>query len=284
MGATPSPDPQQAMRIANYVQPSPRPVHPALSMPAAATQHTPEAAFPLTMTVGPFKVAVVLAHRDAMRARRRLVEYELSQGVVWLHESLTGERLARQFMNLLVRLIHKAAGCQTGCIEEAFTQCLAAGIVSFAQQNPAVWIWFNRLLAQSIKPGARFEQVARGATRRSFSVPKAVLLDNRVLRFKPLSHKTAVRHNVDGYFGAADHVVELYEFLLGPQRAVVFIHEVTHAIHRAARLRNRDTREHFVAAQVGGWLRFVRHNPSAWMWLLATIREQSAFEPLGRVA
>jgi hypothetical protein len=60
----------------------------------------------------------------------------------------------------------------------------------------------------------------------------------------------------------------------------VFVHEVTHAIHAAARLRQRDTRERFVAAQVSGWLQFVRRNPGAWMWLLATIREQAEFEPL----
>src|SRR4029453_12610540 len=55
-----------------------------------------EAAFPLHVTVGPFRVVVVHAPRERMRARRRLMEYELSQGVVWLHESLTGERLAHQ--------------------------------------------------------------------------------------------------------------------------------------------------------------------------------------------
>jgi hypothetical protein len=27
-------------------------------------------------------------------------------------------------------------------------------------------------------------------------------------------------------------------------------------------------------------LQFVKHNPSAWMWLVATIREQAQFEPL----
>jgi hypothetical protein len=217
-----------------------------------------------------------------MRTRRRLVEFELSQGMVWLHESLTGERLAYQFFNVLVRLIHKAAGCQTGCIEEAFTQSLAAGLVSFAQQNPEVWLWFNRLLATSVKPGARFEQVASGTSHRSFCVPKAVLVDRHFVRFKPLNHKAAVRGNVDGYFSVTnqEHVVELYEFLHGPQRAVVFIHEVTHAIHSAAKLRIRDTRDRFVGTQVAGWLRFVRHNPGAWMWLLATIREQSEFEPL----
>lgn len=241
-----------------------------------------EAAFPLSVAVGPFRLAVLHAPRDAMRAQRRLMEYELSQGIVWLHESLTGERLAQQFLKAIICLIHKSAGCQTGCIEEAFTQSLAAGLVSFAQQNPEVWIWFNRLLREALKPGARFEQAASGAKHRSYCVPKAVLVDGLVVRFQPLRHHAAVRHQVDGYFSAtkSDRTVELYECLHGPQRAVVFVHEVTHAIHSAARLRMRDTRDRFVSAQVTGWLQFVKHNPSAWMWLVATIREQSQFEPL----
>ena len=241
-----------------------------------------EAAFPLHVSVGPFRVAIVHAPRERMRARRRLMEYELSQGIVWLHESLTGDRLAYQFLNAVVRLIHKAAGCQTGCIEEAFTQSLAAGLVSFAQQNHEVWIWFNRLLATAVKPGARFESAASGKHRSPLHVPKSVLVGERVARFAPLSHRIATRHSVDGYFSSTKngHLVELYECLHGPQRAVVFVHEVTHAIHADARLRMRDTRERFVAAQVAGWLQFVRRNPSAWMWLLATIREQANFEPL----
>lgn len=255
---------------------------PPAALPRAAKPAPPEAAFPLRMTVGPFRLAVVHVHRDEMRTRRRLVDIELSQGMVWLHESLAGERLASHFLSVLVRLIHKAAGCQTGCVEEVFTQSFAAGLVSFAQQNPEVWLWFNRLLATSVKPGARFEQMASGASQRSLCLPKTVLVDHNVVRFRPLRHHTAVRHCVDGYFSSTklEHVVELYEHLQGPQRAVVFVHEVTHAIHSAARLRNRDTRTRFVAAQVAGWLRFVRHNPGAWMWLLATIREQAEFEPL----
>lgn len=255
-----------------------RPIAP----PRGAVRLRPEAAFPMRMAVGPFRLAVVHVHREEMRPRRRLVDIELSQGMVWLHESLTGERLASHFFTAVVRLIHGAAGCQTGCVEEVFTQSFAAGLVSFAQQNPEVWLWFNRLLATSVKPGARFEQAASGASQRSFCVPKTVLVDHTVVRLKPLRHHTAVRHSVDGYFSSTkhEHVVELYEHLRGPQRAVVFVHEVTHAIHSAAGLRNRDTRTRFVAAQVAGWLRFIRHNPGAWMWLLATIREQSEFEPL----
>ncbi len=178
-------------------------------------------------------MAVIHAPRDSMRMQRRLMEYELSHGIVWLHESLNGERLAHQFLKAIIRLIHKSAGCQTGCIEEAFTQSLAAGLVSFAQQNPEVWVWFNRLLGEAVKPGASFEHVASGARHRSFCIPKVVLVDRHVVRFRPLGHHAAVRHQVDGYFSAtkSDRTVELYECLHGPQRAVVFVHEVTHAIH-----------------------------------------------------
>jgi len=31
-------------------------------------------------------------------------------------------------------------------------------------------------------------------------------------------------------------------------------------------------------------MRFAEQNPNAWMWLLATIREQADFEPVLRVA
>lgn len=255
-------------------------------LPRTGVRPPPEAVFPLRMTIGPFRVAVLRASRNVMRSRRRLMEYELSHGVVLLHESLSGERLAYQFFNAIVRLIHKAAGCQTGCIEEAFTQSLAAGLVSFAQQNHDVWIWFNRLLAASVKPGARFEHAASGAYQGSLCVPKRVLVDRHVVRLLPLSHQAAVRHKVDGYFSVINrkHLVELYECMYGPQRSVVFVHEVTHAIHCASKLRVRDTRERFIAAQVTGWLRFVRHNPGAWTWLLATIREQADFEPLALIA
>ena len=103
----------------------PRPI----PLPHAAVRPPPRRSFPLRMTVGPFRLAVVHVHRNEMRTRRRLVDIELSQGMVWLHESLAGERLASHFFTAVVRLIHGAAGCQTGCVEEVFTQSFAAGLV-----------------------------------------------------------------------------------------------------------------------------------------------------------
>jgi hypothetical protein len=241
-------------------------------------------AFPMRITIGPYRLMVMHAPRSAMVVRRRLYQYDLSQGLVWLHESLEGKQLARYFLKVVTSIIHKAAGCQDGCIEEAFTQSIAAGLVSFAQNNPQVWTWLNGLLGNHNKRGADFARVAMGAPHPQFVVPSTVRIGHHVFRIVRLRHETAVRKSVDGYFAAATRLIEVYEGLQGPHRAIVVMHELTHAIHYFAGLKNRDTRARFVEAQVEGWMRFAEQNPNAWMWLLATIREQADFEPMLRVA
>ncbi len=241
-------------------------------------------AFPMRIAIGPYRLMVLHAPRSAMTVKRRLYEYDLSQGLVWLHESLEGRQLARYFLKVVTYIIHKAAGCQDGCIEEAFTQSIAAGLVSFAQTNAQVWTWLNGLLGKDNKRGADYARVAMGAPHAQFLVPTAVRIGRHDVRIVRLRHETAVRHSVDGYFAPATRLIEVYEGLQGPHRAVVVMHEITHAIHNLAGLKNRDTRARFVQAQVEGWLRFTEQNPAAWMWLLATIREQADFEPVLRVA
>lgn len=241
-------------------------------------------AFPMRIIVGPYRMMVLHAPRSAMSYRRRLYQYDLSQGLVWLHESLEGRQLARYFLKVVTFLIHKAAGCQDGCIEEAFTQSIAAGLVAFAQNNPQVWVWLNGLLGGGSRRGADFARVAQGAPHPQFLVPTGVRIGRDDFRIVRLRHETAVRQSVDGYFAAATRTIEVYEGLQGPHRAIVVMHELTHAIHHLAGLKNRDTRSRFVEAEVEGWMRFVDQNPGAWMWLLATIREQADFEPVLRVA
>jgi hypothetical protein len=241
-------------------------------------------AFPMRITIGPYRLMVMHAPRSAMAVKRRLYQYDLSQGLVWLHESLDDRQLARYFLRVVTFIIHKAAGCQDGCIEEAFTQSIAAGLVSFAQNNPQVWVWLNGLLGKNNKRGTDYARIALGAPHPQFLVPTKVQIGHHVVRIVRLRHETAVRKSVDGYFGAANRLIEVYEGLQGPHRAVVVMHELTHAIHNFAGLKNRDTRARFVEAQVEGWLRFAEQNPAAWMWLLATIREQADFEPVLQVA
>jgi len=241
-------------------------------------------AFPMRITIGPYRLMVMHAPRSAMTVKRRLYQYDLSQGLVWLHESLEGRQLARYFLKAVTFIIHKAAGCQDGCIEEAFTQSIAAGLVAFAQNNPEVWTWLNGLLGKANKRGADYARIAMGAPHQQFLVPTTVRIGQQAFKIVRLKHETAVRESVDGYFGAAARLIEVYEGLQGPHRAIVVMHELTHAIHNIAGLKNRDTRARFVDAQVEGWMRFAEQNPSAWMWLLATIREQADFEPVLRVA
>jgi len=240
--------------------------------------------FPMRITIGPYRLMVMHAPRSAMTVKRRLYQYDLSQGLVWLHESLEGKQLARYFLKVVTFIIHKASGCQDGCIEEAFTQSIAAGLVAFAQNNPDVWTWLNGLLGKDNRRGTDFARVALGAPHRQFLVPTSVHIGDHVVKIVRLRHETAVRKSVDGYFGPATKLIEVYEGLQGPHRAIVVMHELTHAIHNFAGLKNRDTRTRFVQAQVDGWMRFTEQNPSAWMWLLATIREQADFEPVLQVA
>lgn len=228
---------------------------------------------PFVLYIGPYRMAVQLVERSAMSKRRELVELDVNAGVIKLHASLAGARLAEHFFKALVRLIHYSKGCQDGCIEEAYTHSLATGLVEFAHRNPQAWTWFNLLLDQTGKGGTDFARVARGASRRGLTVPRRMQVGRWVLRTRPLSTEVATRQRVFGYYDPETHTAELFEWLQGSNLAVVAIHEFTHCIHHEAGLVDFDSRRRFVTAQAEGWMRFIRANPSAWRWLLGCMRQ-----------
>ena len=240
-----------------------------------------EAAFPLSMTVGPFHLAVIHAPRDTMRLQRRLMEYELSHGIVWLHESLTGERLAQQFLKAIMRLIHKSAGCQTGCIEEAFhrvsrpASCHSPSRIRKCGSGSTACWESPSSPGHASACGVRSEAPKLIAFPRPSSLTGMSCASSRCATMPPCGIRSmAISARPSRPDGRA---VRVLAWAAAGRRVV---HEVTHAIHSAAKLRIRDTGDRFVSAQVTGWLQFVKHNPSAWMWLVATIREQAQFEPL----
>ncbi len=239
---------------------------------------------PFTLVVGPYRFAVHLVERSQLRSRKELCDLDVNAGVVRLSQSLSGARRARYFLKCVIRLIHYASGCQTGCIEEAFTHSLATGLVAFARHNPEAWCWFNLLLSESVSPGAGFEREARapihpasrrGAPRRPPPAPRALQLGGWTVEIQSLTEATAERLGIWGDYDFARHRIRLYEGLRGPHAAVVAAHELSHAIHHQARLKNRDTKKRFIAAETDGWLRLIRDNPDAWRWLLVTMRSES---------
>jgi hypothetical protein len=231
---------------------------------------------PFTLLVGPYRFSVHLVDRSQLRSKKELCDLDVNVGVVRLAQSLTGARRARYFLKCVIRLVHYASGCQTGCIEEAFTHSLATGLVAFARHNPEAWSWFNLLLSESVRPGAAFDRVARGATQRRFPAPKMLHLQGWTLRVCPLSEASSQRLGIWGDYDYATHGIRLYEGLQGPHAAVVAMHEMTHAIHHRAKLKNRDTKKRFIAVETDGWLRLIRDNPGAWRWLLVAMRAEQA--------
>ena len=243
---------------------------------SARRQRRPQAkvVLPFSLLVGPYRFSVHLVERSQLHSKKELCDLDVNGGVVRLSQSLTGARRARYFLKCVIRLIHYASGCQTGCIEEAFTHSLATGLVAFARHNPEAWSWFNLLLSESVRPGAAFDRVSRGATQRQFPAPKMLHLQGWTLRVQPLSEASSQRLGIWGDYDYATHVIRLYEGLQGPHAAVVAMHEMTHAIHHRAKLRNRDTKKRFIAAETDGWLRLIRDNPGAWRWLLVGVRAE----------
>jgi hypothetical protein len=82
-----------------------------------------------------------------------------------------------------------------------------------------------------------------------------------------------------GWYDYTKREVQLYVGLTGANLPVVALHELTHAVHHAYRLRERDSHRKFQQAQLKGWLGIVRDNPGAWRWLVWSISS-----PLAHIA
>ena len=228
---------------------------------------------PWLLRFGPYQFRVRLVPRSHIPDGRRLIDFDNNKSVLWVSENLSGRRLVEGFFQAMLRQIHYANGCQSGCMEEAFTHSLATGLVEFAQRNAQTWVWFNELLGTHIRPNAPFAAIASGASRRVYHVPRALVMGENVAHIRPLSHAVADRHRALGFYCPDSQDVLLYESLEGNNRVVVALHEITHWIHDLAGIGNGHTRPQYVRAQTQGWMRVIRHNPSAWCWLVASIRQ-----------
>lgn len=231
------------------------------------------AVLPFQLHIGPYRLTVEIVDRGAMTRQRELVELDVNAGIVKIHKSLTGARFAEHFFKTLVRLIHYSKGCQDGCVEEAYTHSLAAGLVEFAHRNPHAWVWFNLLLDHTGAGDTDYARVAQGVSRRRTTLPRRMLVGDEVLKIVPLSTEIANRRRVYGFYDPRTRTAELFEGLRGSNLAVVAIHEFTHCIHFEHGVEHGASRRRFVQVQATGWMRFIRANPGAWRWLLACMRD-----------
>ncbi|MEO5696626.1 MAG: hypothetical protein ABIQ60_05755 [Burkholderiaceae bacterium] len=232
------------------------------------------ARLPFQVEFGPYSLAVEFRQRSNMYDRRRLACVNLEEHRIELRQDLDGMRLIEAFLSCLIRLCHFSKGCQQGCVEETYTHSFATGIVEFAVRNPHAWLWFNLLLSEHLPGRVHYDRVVRAAVARSPEMPKRVLVAGR-----PVTLRTLTKGQTGNAFGWYDYdrrEVQLYAGLSGANLPVVALHELTHAVHHAYGLGPRDKHRRYLRAQLDGWLGIMRDNPSAWRWLVWTIRSSQA--------
>jgi hypothetical protein len=225
---------------------------------------------PSEVVLGPYRLGVERRKRSQMLDRRQRACINLEAGRIELRQDLAGLALAEAFLFCLVRLSHYCRGCQQGCPEEAYAHAFATGMVEFALRNPRAWLWFNRLLGEHLPGRPRFDRALRGGSARAPVQPQRIVIGRRALALRCIS-----RTQAGSAFGWYDHQrreVQLYAGLAGVNLAVVALHEITHALHRAYGLKERDTHLNYCRAQVKGWLGIMQDCPAVWCWLLWTMR------------
>lgn len=239
------------------------------------------ARLPFNIVLGPYELKVEFHPRAAMVDRRRLACINVAEGRVELCHDLAGLRLARAFLDCIIRLVHFSKGCQEGCVEEAYTQSFATGLVEFARRNPRAWRWFNLLLAQHLPGRVGYDRVVRGALARAPAMPRHVTVGGHPVRLRGISRTES--GNAFGWYLFAEREAQLYRGLAGPNVAIVALHEITHAVHHAHGLKDGHRHRHFRRAQLQGWFGVMQHSPAAWRWLawLISFPEQASLASSG---
>lgn len=225
--------------------------------------------FPWPVHIGPYAFRVLWAHPDEFERPRWLAETDYNHQLLRLRRGLSPAQVAHSFWLRVVRAMHYSAGLDDDCPEEAFTHSYASGLMSFIRANPEVWVWFNRLLESSFKPGARYSRYAAGARDpQPIAPPRRFSVGKHVYRLESMPRRLSNKLACWGDCDLINRVMRLSDELYGTHLAVIFWHELTHAMHREEDLEDGDTRARFARNQADFTLRFIRQNPHAWRWFL----------------
>lgn len=225
--------------------------------------------FPWPVHIGPYSFSVVSAPQADFTRKQWLSETDYNHQIIRLRAGLTGEQLVRCFWLRVVRAMHYSAGLDDDCPEESFTHSYAAGLMAFVRVNPEVWVWFNRLMENSFKPGSRYGRYAAGeCDARPIAPPRRFTVGRQAYRLTSMPSAVSDKLACWGDCDLEQKVMRLSDELFGTQLAVIFWHELTHAMHSEAGLDDGCTRAAFAQAQSKHTLAFMIHNPRAWRWFL----------------
>lgn len=230
---------------------------------------TPRLLLPWPVHIGPYAFKVCVDTPAHFQRKHWRSETDYNNQIIRLRAGMTEREIAHYFWLRVVRAMHYSAGVDDGCPEESFTHNYASALMAFIRANPEVWVWFNRLVEDTMKPGARYERYARGARDpQPIAPPRRFTVGKHAYQLENMPLALSKRLGCWGDCNLKTRVVRLSDELYGTQLAVIFWHELSHAIHRESKLDDGDTRAAFARAQAELTLQFMAENPQAWRWFL----------------
>ncbi|MFO7189771.1 MAG: hypothetical protein DIU74_008805 [Pseudomonadota bacterium] len=225
--------------------------------------------FPWPVRVGPYAFTA-LAEPPARFARPRwLSETDYNHQIIRVRAGLSPEKTLLNFWLRVVRAMHYSAGLDDGCPEESFTHAYAAGLIAFIRANPEVWVWFNRQVEAQLSPGAKYARYAAGKPDvQRIAPPRRLLVGKSVYQLETMPLELSARLKCWGDCNLSTRVMRLSAELYGTQLAVIFWHELVHAMHREDGLDDGHSRARFARCQAERTIEFMVNNPQAWRWFL----------------
>lgn len=238
-------------------------------MPAVLPAARVRPLFPIDL--GPYRLRAFSVSKDQFTSKRNLnVESDLNLGVLRISDHLQGRPLLEAFLRKLAYVMHYIHGVHNGRSEEEYTYSFSAGMVEFARRNPAGWRWFNRQLALWLKPKVPFEAYISPSTRFRAQAPGVLKIEGSEVQLAVLDAGEEPR--LWAYYVHKGEGVRLQGELVGPHLAVIALHEVTHALHRAVGLKDGKVHADFSRGQAQALLPFIRDNPRVWCWFVTAAR------------
>lgn len=235
--------------------------------------------------IGPYTLAVCPVPRALLPDRRRRSGTDYARGLVLLDETLEAGAALRHLFTRLVAAIHYRAGLDDKCSEEAFTHSLATGLVEVARGSPEFWCELHEMVDAVLGARTGFAPVAAGQVAAGrFAAPVRVVCGRRSARIVRIPARVADRERAYGFYTAREDLIEIADSLEGAQLAVVVLHELLHFLHDCEGLTDKTPERGFIDAQARLLAAFLRHNPTAWRWLLATLADAPRVAELRRAA
>lgn len=181
---------------------------------------------------------------------------DLLAGEIRLSRRNTDKQNARFLLAAYLRLAQYLAGEDGDTTEEQITHLSANALLASFQKNQAMWAFITKH-----HPQCRTDAEPQ--------IPKEVRIGRDIWVLKAMSARTFHKENAYGLCAFKSRKILVYPELSDSMHKLVALHEVLHAVHFQAGLKDGALIQSFAFEQAKALLKLARHNPGFWSYLLS---------------